>query len=92
MKNLKKNWLVVSKSTWGSWGILTQALKNLKNMHYNGLFMFDGSEGWFKIWRKTGLCFQKWQEEFGKFSSEHSKISKLELWWDTLSKVENVWA
>ena len=30
--------------------------------------MFDGTEYWFKIWRDTDLCFQKWHEEFGKFS------------------------
>ena len=33
---------------------------------YRG-FMFDGTEYWCKIWRKTNLCFQKWHEEFGKF-------------------------
>ena len=30
--------------------------------------MFDGTEDWYKIWRKTDLCFQKWHEEFGKFA------------------------
>ena len=44
--------------------------------------MFDGTEDWCKIWRNTDLSFQKWQEEFGKFSPEHSKVSKLRLWWD----------
>ena len=29
--------------------------------------MLDGTEDWCKIWRKTGLCFPKWQEQFGKF-------------------------
>ena len=29
--------------------------------------MFDGTEDWCKIWRKTGLCFLEWHEEFGKF-------------------------
>ena len=45
--------------------------------------MFDGTEYWCKIWRKPDLCFQKWQEEFGKFSQEHSKVSNLELWWNS---------
>ena len=31
---------------------------------------------WCKIWRKTNLLFQKWQE-FGEFWSEHSKVSKM---------------
>ena len=43
---------------------------------------FEGTENWCKIWRKFVLCFQKWYEEFGKFSPEYSKFSKLELWWD----------
>ena len=34
---------------------------------YRGV-MFDGTEDWCKIWRKTDLCFQKWHEEFDKFS------------------------
>ena len=36
--------------------------------------MFDGTEGWCKVWRKTDICCQKWHEESGKFSSEHSKV------------------
>ena len=32
-------------------------------------------EDWYKIWRKTDLLFQKWQE-FGEFWSEHLKVSK----------------
>ena len=31
---------------------------------------------WCKIWRKTDLLFQKWQE-FGEFWPEHSKVSKI---------------
>ena len=47
---------------------------------YRGV-IFDGTEDWCKIWRKTDLCFQRWHE-FGKFSPEHTKVSKLRLWWD----------
>ena len=46
---------------------------------YRGV-MFDGTENWCKIWRKTDMCFQKWHEEFGNFSPEHSIASKLGLW------------
>ena len=48
---------------------------------YKGV-MFHDIEEWCKIWRKTYLLLGKWQEEFGKFPPEHSKVSKLELWWD----------
>ena len=34
---------------------------------------------WCKLWRKTELWFGKWNEEFDKFSTEYSKVSKLEL-------------
>ena len=34
---------------------------------YRGV-IFDGTEDWSKIWRKTDLCFQNRHEEFGKCS------------------------
>ena len=69
---------------------MTRALKNLKNLLFNGLLltkyimfklskyrgvMFNETQDWCKVWRRTDLCFQKWHEEFGQFSPEHSKIS-----------------
>ena len=55
--------------------------------------MFAGTEYWCNIWRKTDLCFQKWPEEFSKFSPDHVRKSKN---WDfdgvLLYKVENIWA
>ena len=30
--------------------------------------MFEGTEDWCKIWRKTDLCFPNWYGEFSKFS------------------------
>ena len=73
MKNLKRNWLVISKLTQRIWRILTWELKSLKNLLFNGLIltnymfelkkyrgvMFDCTQDWYKVWRKTGLCFQK---------------------------------
>ena len=44
--------------------------------------IFHDIEKWYKIWRKTDLLLGKWHEEFDKFSPEHSKVSKLELWWN----------
>ena len=37
---------------------------------------FHGTEEWCKTWRKIDLLFQKCHE-IGKFSSEHSKVSKI---------------
>ena len=59
---------------------------------YKGVIFYETGE-WCKILRKIGdWWFGKWLEEFGKFSPEHSKFSKLGLWWDPFIKVENVWA
>ena len=50
---------------------------------YRGVIFHD-TEGWCKIWRKTDLWFEKWYEEYGKFSPEPLKVSKLGLWFDPL--------
>ena len=96
VQNLKKNQFFVSKIT-RIWWILIRALKSLKNLHFDWSLLckvyniwpkkvqrsiFHDTEESCKIWRKTDLSFGKWHEEFGKFSPEHSKVSKLELWWD----------
>ena len=97
IQKLKRNWLVVLKLTRGISRILTRALKSQKVCvlmgslwpkyimfelkQYRGVIFHD-TEEWCKIWRKTDLWFGKWHEEFGKFSPEHLKVSKLGLWWD----------
>ena len=42
---------------------------------YRGVMSHD-TKDWCKIWRKTDLLLPKWQE-FGKFWSEDSKVSKI---------------
>ena len=86
MQNLKKNWLVVWKMTWGIWQILIRTLESVKiwtligslcpkkKMHE--LKIYRGVEEWWKICSGIDFSFQNWHEEFGKFSSEHSKVSK----------------
>ena len=77
------------------WWILTQALKSLKKLHFNGLLLSNVhnvsakaiqmnyvSWHWRVIWRKPDLQFGKWHVELGKFFPEHSKVSELRLWWD----------
>ena len=86
MQNFRGNWLAVSKLTWGICEILTRALKVSKIFilicsfwanyilfelkKYKGVIFHDTVE-WCKIWVKTDLWFEKWHEEFGKFSPEH---------------------
>ena len=72
------------------------ALKSLKDFHFNELLLFElkkkgvvtfhDIEEWYKIWRKTDLLLRKWLEEFSKFSPEHWKASKLQLWWDPFAQ------
>ena len=97
VQKLKRNWLLSSKLTWAVdkfWfkhskiskictlmGCLWSKYILFDLKKYRGV-MFDGTEYWCKIWRKTDFCFQKWHKEFGKFSPEHLKVSKLEVWWD----------
>ena len=52
---------------------------------YRGVISHD-TEEWCKIWWKTYLLLEKWHEEFGKFSPEHSKVSKSELWWNPFAQ------
>ena len=89
MQNLKRNWLVVSKLTWGFDEFWPKHLKVskiftlmcsfwakyiiLKLKMYRGVIFHD-TEEWCKIWRKTNFWFGKWHEEFGKFLPEHLKM------------------
>ena len=98
MQNLKENWFVVSKMT-RIWRILIWALEilvisTLIGSFYAKCIMFDlkkyrgvsfhDNEKECKIWRISDFWFEKWHEEYGKFSPEHLKVSKLGLWWDPL--------
>ena len=92
MQNLKRNWLVISKLTWGVWQILIRALENSKIFtlvdsfwaryilfelqKYKGVISHETEEGC-KIWRGIDLSFQNWHKEFDKFWPEHSKVSKI---------------
>ena len=48
IQNLRRNWLVSSKLTWGIRRILTRALQNLKNLHFNGLLLNKVYNVWAK--------------------------------------------
>ena len=84
-KEFDKIWIQYSKVskiyTLISWFWLKHITFELKK--YRRVIFFDSGE-WCKIWRKTNLWFAKWNEEFGKFSPQHSKVSKLGLCWNPL--------
>ena len=92
MQNLKKNWLVVWKITWGIWQIFTRALVSLKMGTLRGFFcpklkifelkIYKGvicheNEERCKNWRGIDFSVQNWHEQFDKFWFKHSKISKI---------------
>ena len=92
MQNLKKNWPVVLKMSWGIWQIFTRALESLKIgtlmwsfypkskiyelKTYRGVMCHGNVEG-YKIWIGIDLSFQNWHEEFDTFWLEHPKILKI---------------
>ena len=102
MQNLTRNWLVISKLTWGISQILTQVLESLKNFHFNSLYfwanyilfdlkkyrgvIFQETEEGYKIWGGIDLSFQNWHKEFRKFWPEHLKVSKI------LTLIGSFWA
>ena len=81
-QNLKKNRSFVWKMP-RIWWLLIQALKSLKNLHFNWYLLSKVYNDWPKAvlrscisWRwtvmqslKNGLWFGKWHEEFGKLGT-----------------------
>ena len=57
------------------WLLLLKVYTISAKKKYRGVMSHD-TEDWWKIWRKTNLLFQNWQE-FGEFWSEHYKVSKI---------------
>ena len=87
MQNLKRIWLVCSKLTRGIWRILTRALKNLENFHFNGLLLNKVYNAWAK--GKLTCAFINDMGNLSNFNQstfESLKIGTL-IW----TKVENVW-
>ena len=75
MQKLKRNWLLTSKLTWGIWRILIQALKDLKNLHFNGLPL-------------TKVCNVRAKKEQGSYAWWHwILIQNLKEKWLLLSKM-----
>ena len=96
VQNLKKNLLFVSKMT-RIWWILIWALKSLTKLHFDWSLLWKVYNIWPKkaqrsyiSWhlrvmqnlKKKDFWFGKLRDEFGKFSSEHLKLSKLVFSWD----------
>ena len=94
IQKLKRNWLVVLKLTWGTSQILTRALESLKNLCFNWLLVTKVYIVWAAKVQRSYLSWHwgvmhilkkkwlvVWNRQFGKFSPEQLKVSKLGLWW-----------
>ena len=108
MKNLKRNWLVVSKLTWGIWQILTRALENLKHLHFNGLLLNKVYNVWAKksigefslMALNTDATFEgkltcAFKNDMRNLANFHQNTWKCQNWYFhgiLLFKVENAWA
>ena len=65
MQNLKRNWLVISKLTWGIWSILTWALESLKHFHFNVFLLSKVYIIWAKKVKKyRGFIFHETKEGY----------------------------
>ena len=93
MRNLKKNWSVVSKMT-RIWEILTRALKSLKNLHFHWFLLWKVFIVWPKKVQRSYLSWHfhdmksdvKLEEKltwglknFGKWHEEYAKFSQEHL-------------
>ena len=108
MQNLKKNWLMVWKMTWGIWQNFTKVHGSLKIETFIGSFypkqktyelkilrgvMYYDNEKWCKIWIGIDLSVQNWH---GGFDEWHWRVLEnlkhLHLNGLLLSNVYKVWA
>ena len=108
MQNLQENWLVLSKMTWGILQILTWALENLKNLHFNGFLLNKVHNLWAKksiggfclmalniyptFQGKMACAFKNGMRNFANF---HRNPWKCQNWYSygiLLLKLENIWA
>ena len=95
VKNLKKSWFLVSKMT-RIWLILIQAIKSLKNLHFDlkkniGVIFYDTEESC-KIEERLTCGFEYNIKNLANF---HQNTWQCQNWYFhgiLLSKVENAWA
>ena len=89
MRSLKRNWLVVSKLTWGIWQILTWALKILKKINFNS---FWAKYILFELKKSTeefSFMTLKSNAKFGEELTRHSKLA-WGIWWILTRALENL--
>ena len=106
MRNLKKNWFVISKMT-RIWWILNRALESLQNLHFDWFFLCKVYNVWPKKVHKSCLTWhwrvmqnlkKNWWLWFGNdmrnLTNFHNSTWKCQNWefdGNFLSKVEIVW-
>ena len=106
IQNLKKNWLVVWKMTWGIWQIFIRTLESGKIGIFNGILLFNVENAWATTYRGVTSMTLKNVEKSEKeltygfkidiknlttFNSRTWKSQKFTLQWLLLTKAYNVW-
>ena len=89
MQNLKRNWIVGSKLTWGIWRILTRTLENLKNLPFNRLLLTKAVSKWKQhgffdqriyieksTWKKRGYYVYKSTWKLRRFVNQRNYTEK----------------
>ena len=95
---MKRSRRVNSKLTWGIWRILTWALKNLKNLHFNGLLLNKVYNVWPKksvgefclmalnidatFEGKLNCAFKNDMRNLANFHQRMFESLKIGTWWD----------
>ena len=89
IKNLKKNWLFLSKLTWGIWETFTRTLESLKIGNLIGFFYPKWKMSELKIYKKF-FCHDIKND--AKLEVEFTFVSKLTwgLWWILAWALENL--
>ena len=97
MKHSKRNWLAISKLTWGILQILNWALGSLKHLQFNGLLLTKVYNVWAKkvqgsylSWhqrvmknlKKNWLVLPNMTWEICQIFTRAPEVSKFGYWWD----------
>ena len=78
MKNLQRNWLVVSKLIWEFWQVLIPEFESLKNFHFNGLFLSKAYIVWTE---KVQRSYLSWHWRVMK-NLERNRLAVSKLTWE----------
>ena len=78
IEELKRNWLVISKLTWGIWQILTRALGSVKDFHFNGSLL---SKVYIVLAKKVLKSYFSWHWTVMRNLKKNWLVVRKMTWW-----------